>query len=85
MITETSSDKYSFYGKMDNLLNVPAGSVQGHQPLNTLKNWDSLTILEFIVMADSDYRNDLQPSDIAACQTVDDLAQLTFSGSHPHS
>ena len=83
MNTEVSSDSRSFFLKIDNLLNLPAGSVQGDQALRTLKNWDSLTILEFIVMADSDYRSNLQPSDIAACQTVDDLARLTFSDNNP--
>lgn len=64
---------------MDQLLNMPAGSVQIHQELTALKNWDSLTILEFIVMADTDYGSDLQPAAIAACKTVDELAQLTLS------
>ena len=83
MITEVSSDTQAFFGKMDGLLNLPAGSVQANQPLQSLKNWDSLTILEFMVMADNDYHSDLQPSDIAACQTVAELAQLTLSASTP--
>lgn len=36
-------------------------------------------------MADSEYRRDLQPSDIAACQTVDDVAQLTLNGGNLRS
>lgn len=66
---------------MDQLLHLPAGSVKEQQELKGLNNWDSLTILEFIVMADTDYNSDLQPAAIAACKTVDDLAQLTFAHS----
>lgn len=76
------SSKPEFYGKMESLLNIPAGSVQGYQSLSTLKSWDSLTILEFIVMADNEYQANLEPSAIAACQTVDDLAELTLSACH---
>lgn len=66
---------------MDQLLHLPAGSVKMEQELKGLNNWDSLTILEFIVMADTDYSRDLQPAEIAACKTVDDLAQLTLAHS----
>lgn len=68
---------------MEKLLNVPEGSVQGAQPLKSLKSWDSLTILEFIVLADTDYRSDVQPSEIANCKTVEELADLTFARSSP--
>ncbi len=59
------SDKNTFCDKLNSLLNLPAGSIDDQQALKTLKNWDSLTILEFIVMADNDYGRELQPSDIA--------------------
>jgi acyl carrier protein len=78
MITSLSSNKQDFYEKLERLLNMSSGSVEGSQLLRDLKGWDSLTILEFIVMADTDYRRDVQPSEIAACQTVDDLAGLTL-------
>lgn len=71
----------NFCRKLERLLNAPADSVKEQQELKALKSWDSLTVLEFIVMADSDYSSDLQPADIAACKTVYDLARLTFSQS----
>ena len=74
-------NKEDFCRKLDQLLSIAAGSIKEQQELKTLKNWDSLTVLEFIVMADTDYNSDLQPADIAACKTVDDLARLTFSQS----
>ena len=78
MPTDTKLSHDVFYRKMDQLLNIPTGSVQGSQALSSLKNWDSLTILEFIVLADTEFQRDLQPSQIAACKTVDDLAELTL-------
>ncbi len=81
MSVQTQLSLIEFYGKMDSLLNLPAGSVKGTQLLSSLKNWDSLTILEFMVLVDTDYRSNLQPSDIAVCTTVDELATLTLSQS----
>ncbi len=78
MQQDTMLIKDTFYRKMEGLLNMAHGSVQGNQELSTFKNWDSLTILEFIVLADNDYKSDVQPGDIATCKTVDDLAELTF-------
>ena len=84
MPSDTLLNKDDFYRKMEGLLNVGDGSVAGHQELKTFQSWDSLTILEFIVMADNDYKSDVQPGDIAGCKTVDDLAQLTFTNSSAH-
>ena len=81
VLNDVSVRKEEFCRKMDRLLNIPAGSVRKNQELKSLKNWDSLTILEFIVMADTDYGIDLQPAAISACETVDDLAQLTLEHS----
>ena len=78
MSTPTLS-KPEFYLKLDSLLNLPPGSVVGEQSLNELASWDSLAILEFMILASSDYGRDVQPSDIADCETVDDLAQVTTS------
>lgn len=75
------SDQNGFYRKMEKLLNVPAGSVEGTRELKTFESWDSLTILEFIVLADTDYGSNVEPSDITGCKTIDDLAKLAFGSS----
>lgn len=84
MSNETIS-KPEFYLKLDSLLNLPAGSVKGEQSLSGLANWDSLAILEFMILASSDYGSNVQPSDIAACETVDELAQITMNSIEPGS
>ena len=77
-----TTDKAEFYRKMESLLNVPGGSVSGEQLLTNFSSWDSLTILEFMVLVDTDYKSDVQPADISSCRTVDDLAELTFHSRH---
>lgn len=81
MQADTSPKINQFYRKMEQLLNAPEGSVKGDQELQTLKNWDSLTILEFMVLADNDFKSDVQPADITKCRTVDDLLRLTIAQS----
>ncbi len=85
MQDETLFNRDDFYRKMEGLLNVPAGSVRGNEELKDLKSWDSLTILEFIVLADNDYKSEVQPTDITECKTVDDLARVTFAQSSLHN
>ncbi len=81
MQTDTSLNVNDLYRKIEGLLNAPAGSVNGDQELQTLKGWDSLAILEFMALADTDFKSDVQPVDITNCRTVDDLAQLTIAHS----
>ncbi len=70
-----------FYQKLEKMLNVAPGEVRGDQLLTQLKSWDSLTILEFMMLASSEYNSDMQPEDIAACSTVDDLQRATLDRS----
>ena len=69
-----------FYRKFEKLLSVPAGSITGTEALNEVTGWDSLMILEFMIFATSEYSHDVEPSDIAACKTVDDLCTMTLAG-----
>lgn len=79
MQTYTPLASKEIYRKMEGLLNASPNSIQGSEELGNLRSWDSLAILEFIVLADTDYKSDVQPTDIAECKTVDDLARLIFA------
>ena len=74
-------DYVAFYRKLDKLLQLSPGSVQAQSALANFPNWDSLTILEFMVMVDADYSSDVQPADVAACKTVAELAAVTVAHS----
>lgn len=69
-------DDDRFLRSMEKLVNAAPHTIQPDRSLASLANWDSLTILEFMVIADSDYNSEIQPDEVAACKTVDDLAGL---------
>ncbi|MBV9082316.1 MAG: hypothetical protein JOZ62_06560 [Acidobacteriaceae bacterium] len=61
---------------MDNLLELPAGTLKGPETLDELENWNSLAMVEYIALADSENGANLSPRQIRECNTVDDLARL---------
>ena len=69
-------DIKAFCAKLDEVLDIPAGTVQPGQALDTLESWDSVAVLAFIAMADAEYGVTVPAKDIPECRTVDDLANL---------
>ena len=61
---------------MDNLLELPAGTLQGSEPLDDLENWNSLAMVEYIALVDSNTGAKVSPRQIRDCETVDELARL---------
>ena len=61
---------------MDNLLELPAGTLQGPESLDDLENWNSLAMVEYIALVDSNTGAKVSPRQIRDCETVDQLAQL---------
>jgi acyl carrier protein len=76
-----SMGKQAFLAQMDELLELPAGTLKGSEPLKSLEAWDSIAVLSFIAMVDEHYGRTVAPKDIVACTTVDDLAALAGAGS----
>jgi len=69
-------DTKTFCAKLDEVLDVPAGTVQPGQALDKLEGWDSVAVLSFIAMADAEYGVMVPAKAINECRTVDDLANL---------
>jgi acyl carrier protein len=65
-----------FFSKLDELLELPSGTIQSGAKLADLEAWDSVAVISFIAMADSEYGATVPPKRIAECQTVDDLGAL---------
>jgi acyl carrier protein len=65
-----------FYLKLDEILELEPGTIRGGEELNGLEAWDSVAVLSFIALADSEYGVALPPKEIAECRTTGDLAQL---------
>jgi acyl carrier protein len=65
-----------FLSKLDELLELPSGTIRSGAVLADLEAWDSVAVISFIAMADSEYGATVPPKRIAECHTVDDLAAL---------
>lgn len=78
-------DRATFYAKLAELMELD-GSLKGSDVLERLNAWDSLAVLAFIAMADTDYHCAVSAQEIAQCTIVDDLADLIAThGGHEES
>ncbi len=57
-------------------MDIELDITQLHQPLNTLDEWDSISILGLMAKADEELGVSLSPDDIDAAQTIQDLINL---------
>ena len=68
--------KDQFLLEMDNILELPAGTLRGNEKLEELNNWDSTALITLIVLAESNNNVRINPSQIVNCFTVADLVKL---------
>ena len=61
---------------LDEILNLPAGTLRGHEKLEELKNWDSTSLITFVALADTNNNTCVSPGQIVNCSTVADLLRL---------
>ena len=62
--------------QLDELLELPAGTLIGDEKLEELEHWDSLAMVSFIALADEHCNMRLSPRQFVTCNTVNDLVQL---------
>lgn len=62
-----------FLRSLDDQLGLPAGTLKGPEELESLEQWDSMAMVGFIALVDSNNGLKLSPKQIAACCTVQDL------------
>jgi acyl carrier protein len=65
-----------FLTQLDELLELPAGTLKGDEKLEDLERWDSLAMVSFIALADEHCNMRLSPRQFVSCNTVNDLVQL---------
>jgi len=65
-----------FLLEMDEILDLPPGTLRGHEKLEELKNWDSTSLITFIAMAETHIGVSIAPGQIVTCSTVADLLRL---------
>lgn len=64
-----------FLTAMDEHLELPPGTLNGSERLEDLEMWDSVSMMSYIAMADTNGVK-LSPRQIVNCSTVNDLAKL---------
>ena len=65
-----------FLQSMDEMLELPQGTLTGSEPLDELENWDSVAMMSFIALVNSNNGMTLSPKQIVSCGTVDELLTL---------
>jgi|CZKN01.1.fsa_nt_gi acyl carrier protein len=65
-----------FLLQLDEVLELPAGSLSGPEMLEDLEQWDSSAMIGFIALADDHNGIRLSPRLIVDCATVEDLLIL---------
>jgi hypothetical protein len=65
-----------FLNSMDEVVELPRGTLKGSENLNELEHWTSLAVMSFVALADSNNRVSLSPRQILACRTVSDLLRM---------
>lgn len=65
-----------FLKSLDETLELPPGTLQGPEQLQDLEMWDSMAMMSYIALADTNGSVKLSPRQIVSCSTVEDLLQL---------
>lgn len=60
---------------LDELLELPQGTLFGNELLSNLK-WDSLSVIGFIAICDENFELAVSPRELCKCETVNDLIAL---------
>ena len=69
-------ERPQFLSLIDELLELPPGTLTGDEILEGLDDWNSLAVIGFMAVANELYGVILSPKNIAACKTVNDLLEL---------
>jgi hypothetical protein len=68
--------KEQFLKSIDEIVELPRGTLEGPENLRDLENWTSLAVVSFLALADSNNRVGLSARQIIGCATVSDLLRI---------
>ena len=66
----------AFLTKFAEILDIESSDITMDVPLDSVSDWDSMAVVSFIALADSEYHKSLSGDDINAAETVRDLFKL---------
>jgi acyl carrier protein len=72
-----------FLAEMDEILNLPAGTLRGNETLDELKGWDSTALIALISLAGTVVNRDISLSRMANCVTVADILRIAKVNDDP--
>jgi hypothetical protein len=68
--------RQDFLLSLDELLELPPGTLTGEERLEDLEQWNSMAMVAYMALAQSKGGVKVSPRQIAACTTVSDLVAL---------
>jgi acyl carrier protein len=69
-------NKYQFTCAVAEILEISPEGLSGQEELESIGNWDSLSIISFVAMVDADLNQSIDPEKLKQARTLDDLASL---------
>ena len=69
-------DRQTFLQHLDELLDLPLGTLKGPERIESLENWNSMAVVGYIAMVDEHFNYSISPRQFANCSTVNDLLGL---------
>jgi len=69
-------EKETFLQRLDEVMNLPKGTIKGNEPLQSLMGWDSVALLNFIGLLDEELKVRVTGNQVIQCKTVGELVAL---------
>ncbi len=69
-------EKAVFLHKLDEVMNLPKGTIHGDESLGSLKGWDSVALMSFIALLDEELEIRVTGKQVMQCHTVAELVAL---------
>jgi acyl carrier protein len=66
----------AFLKSVDEILELPPGTLTGPEQLDDYPLWDSTAMISFMALSDSNNGTRLSPRELAGCKTIADLLRL---------
>lgn len=66
----------TFIASVAEILEVDPAGLTGAETLTDLGNWDSLAVITFVAMADTNYNTVVSGDQLRSAETINDLAAL---------
>ncbi len=69
-------DRQTFLPFLDEVLELPPGTLKGPEKLEDLEDWNSMAMVSFVALVDEHFNYTVSPRQFVNCETVDDLLGL---------